>query len=65
MIIQKTLFGGNIITEYEGLNAFGEPIKIPNFQPLEVDDNPRLDMENEEGKRKNQKKKKKERSRIR
>lgn len=50
--IQKTLFDDDKITGYYGLNAFGETIFIPNFQPLPYDDNPRLDMENEKTKRK-------------
>ncbi len=54
--IQKTLFGDDIIVEYYGLNVFGETIKIPNFQPY--DDNPRLDEENEDGKRKNKEREK-------
>lgn len=51
--IQKTLDGKLI--GYYGLNAFGEKIYIPNFQPLPYDDNPRLDQENIKGKRKNNK----------
>ena len=51
--IQKTLDGK--LTGYYGLNAFGEKIYIPNFQPLPYDDNPRLDQENIKGKRKNNK----------
>lgn len=51
--IQKTLDGK--LTGYYGLNAFGEEIYIPNFQPLPYDDNPRLDQENIKGKRKNNK----------
>lgn len=42
--IQTDLFGKQ--NSYYGLNAWGELIEIPNFQPLEVDDNPRLDMKN-------------------
>lgn len=38
--------------EYIGENCDGELIRIPNFQPVK-DDNPRLDMENYETKRKN------------
>ena len=41
--IQKTLFGDEIVKEYTGVDAWGETIVIPNFQPLDVDDNPRLD----------------------
>ena len=50
MKIQKTLFGESIVVEYEGVNCDGDVIVIPNFQPI-VDDNPRLDMENEATKR--------------
>lgn len=52
--IQQTLFNfeEDSITEYYGLNAWGETIKIPNFRPLEYDDNPRLDVENTRTKRK-------------
>lgn len=53
--IQRTLFEDSEIIEYWGLNAWGKPIKIPNFQPLPYDDNPRLDVENEKTKRKNKK----------
>lgn len=51
--IQKTLFGEDIILEYYGKDIHGNVILIPNFQPY--DDNPRLDVENEEGKRDNNK----------
>ena len=50
--IQKTLFNQDIIVEYQGVNAFGEVITIPNFQPLEHDDNSRLDMKNIQTKQK-------------
>lgn len=51
---QSTLFE-NKSESYIGLNAWGEPIEIPNFQPLVHDDNPRLDMENIKNKRKRRK----------
>ena len=51
--IQKTLFGEDILVEYKGIDVHGNTIMIPNFQPY--DDNPRLDVENEDGKRKNNK----------
>ena len=53
MIVQKTLFGEEIVVEYVGLNYNGDEIIIPNFQPLLVDDNPRLDEENHLTKRNN------------
>ena len=40
--IQKTLFGEEIISEYEALTEWGESIIVPNFQPVE-DDGTRLD----------------------
>ena len=50
--IQSTLFAKKDNLSYYGLNAWGETILIPNFQPLDQDDNPRLDVENNKTKRK-------------
>lgn len=40
--VQKTLFGEEIISEYETITAWGEEIVVPNFQAVE-DDGTRLD----------------------
>ena len=50
--IQKTFTGENHVLSYYGVDAWGKIIKIPNFQPVDVDNNPRLDVENEKTKRK-------------
>ena len=50
--IQQTLFGEKIIIEYLGINHTGKIIRIPNYQPIPTDNNPRLDIENTETKRK-------------